>query len=74
MNSAIVRPALTLALVVPATFFPTKAIAVQEPQVLNFSASMANKTSITCLMGKTTKKITGVNPKCPTGYIKRNQA
>jgi hypothetical protein len=26
---------------------------------------------ITCVKGKVTKKITGVNPKCPTGYVKK---
>jgi hypothetical protein len=31
----------------------------------------AKKTSITCLKGKTSKKITAVNPKCPTGYKKK---
>jgi hypothetical protein len=31
----------------------------------------AKKTSITCVKGKTTKKITAVNPKCPTGYKKK---
>jgi hypothetical protein len=29
------------------------------------------KTSITCVKGKTTKKVTAVNPKCPTGYKKK---
>jgi hypothetical protein len=29
------------------------------------------KKSITCVKGKTTKKITAVNPKCPTGYKKK---
>ena len=29
------------------------------------------KTSITCVKGKTSKKVTAVNPKCPTGYKKR---
>ena len=28
-------------------------------------------TTITCLKGKTTKKVTAVNPKCPTGYKKK---
>ncbi|NDF90169.1 MAG: hypothetical protein EB113_06285 [Actinobacteria bacterium] len=28
----------------------------------------AKKTTITCVKGKTTKKVTGVNPKCPSGY------
>ncbi|MEI7722825.1 MAG: hypothetical protein WCI86_03730 [Actinomycetota bacterium] len=31
----------------------------------------AKKSSITCVKGKTTKKVTAVNPKCPTGYKKR---
>jgi len=31
----------------------------------------AKKTSITCLKGKTSKKITAVNPKCPEGYKKK---
>jgi hypothetical protein len=26
------------------------------------------KTSITCIKGKTTKKVSGTNPKCPKGY------
>lgn len=29
------------------------------------------KSSITCVKGKSTKKVTAVNPKCPTGYKKR---
>ncbi|NDA81172.1 MAG: hypothetical protein EBX92_08680, partial [Actinobacteria bacterium] len=29
------------------------------------------KKSITCVKGKTVKKVTGVNPKCPTGFRKR---
>jgi len=29
------------------------------------------KTSITCTKGKTTKKVTAINPKCPTGYKKK---
>ena len=28
-------------------------------------------TSITCVKGKTSKKVTGANPKCPTGYKKK---
>ena len=31
----------------------------------------AVKKSITCVKGKTTKKITGTNPKCPSGYKKK---
>jgi len=29
------------------------------------------KTTITCIKGKTTKKVTGVNPKCPSGFKKK---
>ena len=29
------------------------------------------KSTITCVKGKTTKKVTGVNPKCPSGYKKK---
>ena len=29
------------------------------------------KTTITCVKGKTTKKVTGANPKCPSGYKKK---
>jgi chromosome segregation ATPase len=29
-------------------------------------------TSITCVKGKTLKKVTAVNPKCPSGYIRKN--
>ena len=29
------------------------------------------KSSITCVKGKTTKKVTAINPKCPTGYKKK---
>lgn len=33
--------------------------------------TMLNKTTITCTMGKTVKKITAVKPSCPKGYKKR---
>ena len=29
------------------------------------------KTTITCVKGKTTKKVTAVSPKCPNGYKKK---
>jgi hypothetical protein len=29
------------------------------------------KSSITCVKGKTTKKVTAINPKCPTGFKKK---
>lgn len=35
------------------------------------SPSSKRKITITCTKGKITKKITAVNPKCPTGYTKK---
>jgi hypothetical protein len=32
---------------------------------------VAKKTTITCVKGKTSKKVTAVKPKCPTGFKKR---
>lgn len=29
------------------------------------------QTTITCVKGKTSKKVTGEKPKCPTGYKKK---
>jgi len=31
----------------------------------------ARKSSITCVKGKTSKKVTAVNPTCPKGYKKK---
>jgi len=33
--------------------------------------AVAKKTTITCVMGKLTKKVTAVKPKCPSGYKKK---
>ena len=34
-------------------------------------APVVKATTITCVKGKLTKKVTAVNPKCPTGYTKK---
>ena len=34
-------------------------------------SAVVKKSSITCVKGKTTKKVTSINPKCPTGYKKK---
>ena len=34
-------------------------------------AAMSKKTTIKCVKGKITKKVTSVNPKCPSGYKKK---
>lgn len=36
-------------------------------------APVAKKRTITCVKGKTTKKVTGKNPKCPKGYKKKKK-
>lgn len=33
--------------------------------------SKKKKTTITCIKGKLTKKVTAINPKCPSGYVKK---
>ena len=35
------------------------------------SSSSKKKATITCIKGKSSKKVTGVNPKCPVGYMKK---
>lgn len=43
-----------------------------EPSASPIAAPVVmKKTSITCVKGKTSKKITAVNPKCPSGYKKK---
>jgi hypothetical protein len=37
----------------------------------NVAPVAAKKTSITCVKGKTTKKVTAVNPTCPKGFKKK---
>jgi hypothetical protein len=60
-----------------------KAKLTQEPEVVVVptptptptpSAStktVAKKVTITCIKGKTSKKVTAVKPKCPAGYKKK---
>jgi len=35
------------------------------------ASKVQSKKTIYCVKGKTTKKVTAVNPKCPTGYKKK---
>jgi hypothetical protein len=45
----------------------------QPPQVSTAAKVkvIATKKTITCIKGKTTKKVTGLTPKCPTGYKRK---
>ena len=48
------------------------AIALKAKQEAKAKAAAAiKKTTITCVKGKLTKKVTAVKPKCPTGYKKK---
>ena len=52
----------------PTTAYAFSGLSDQIPAVLTVKKS---KKSITCVKGKSTKKVTAVNPKCPTGYKKK---
>jgi len=39
-----------------------------EAKAAEAKAAAAKKTTITCIKGKLTKKVTAIKPKCPTGY------
>jgi hypothetical protein len=62
-SSPTVRVKLTQAVEPAASQGPT-ASAPAKPAAVK-------KSSITCVKGKTSKKVTAVNPKCPTGYKKK---
>jgi hypothetical protein len=48
---------------------PTEVVAV--PASPTPKAAAAKKTTISCIKGKLTKKVSAVNPKCPAGYKKK---
>jgi hypothetical protein len=51
---------------------PAEKTEVTTPaQVEKPAASLSKKSTITCIKGKTTKKVTAVKPKCPAGYKKK---
>ena len=43
---------------------------VKSQKPINQAKNRIAKT-VTCTKGKTTKKVTGINPKCPAGYKKK---
>ena len=45
--------------------------AAADAKAIADKAATPKKTTITCIKGKVTKKVTGVNPKCPSGYKKK---
>ena len=44
---------------------------IQEGAVTSPTPGVAKKTTITCVKGKTSKKVTAVKPVCPTGFKKK---
>ena len=50
---------------------PTPVAATPVAQAPAVVQKVVKKISITCVKGKTTKKISGTNPVCPTGYKKK---
>lgn len=45
--------------------------AAPTPAASPISVAQAQKSTITCIKGKTSKKVTAVKPKCPAGYKKK---
>ena len=48
-----------------------EAAVTPEPEMTTQAAPAPKKITITCVKGKTTKKVAAVKPKCPTGYKKK---
>jgi hypothetical protein len=52
---------------------PTVKVKLSQKEEVRIAeqAPMSKKTTITCVKGKTSKKVTSIKPKCPTGYKKK---
>jgi len=50
---------------------PTPSASATPSPAASTKPAAAKRTSITCVKGKTSKKVTAVNPKCPTGFKKK---
>ena len=51
--------------------FSSPTISVKLTQAGAVSSPQVKKTTITCIKGKITKKVTAIGPKCPAGYKKK---
>ncbi len=63
-------PKIAVKLVQDKVVDPIKSTPTPSPSATPSSAA-AKKTTITCVKGKVTKKVTAINPKCPTGFKKK---
>jgi len=64
-DSIVLIPLLSTPIQLGAT---AQALRAKYQDELKAKAALLKKTSITCVKGKTTKKVTAVSPKCPAGY------
>jgi hypothetical protein len=64
-SAPIIKAKLTQEVVVEPTPTPTPTPAATKKPVV------AKKTTITCVKGKTVKKVTAVKPTCPSGFKKK---
>ena len=60
---------INIKLLVPSSTKPSNTQATDSPQKTPTAKSKV--TTITCVKGKTTKKVTAIKPKCPVGYKKK---
>jgi len=65
------RPTPTPIATIAPTPTPIATVAPTPTPTVIAPAPVAKKITITCVKGKTTKKVSGVNPKCPKGYTKK---
>jgi hypothetical protein len=69
-SAPVVNVKLTQEKAVPAPTETPAPVASPTPSAVAKPAA-AKKTSITCVKGKTSKRVTAVNPTCPKGYKKK---
>ena len=53
------------------TPIPTISPSPSAPEVVATTKVASKKTTITCMKGKTIRKVSAINPKCPSGYKKK---
>jgi len=64
-------PAFRVKLSQTAERSPITTVSPSPKSVAIPSAAVVKRLTITCIKGKTTKKVTSANPKCPAGYKKK---
>jgi hypothetical protein len=65
-NFTFSSPTIKIKLEQPAATVPAP-LATPAPS----AKPVAKTITLICVKGKTTKKVTGVNPRCPAGYVKK---